>query len=120
MPWTRECQVQHLVGLPWTVVLDRDAAGDFIAAVQELPFLVATGSTEKAAARDLFEALWTTVDAMLEHGDAVPLPPGESLPWDRGEEPPMVPQERLCEMIVGGDAWNPTASSISQSLALQG
>jgi predicted RNase H-like HicB family nuclease len=118
MAWTRESQIQHLVRLPWTVVLDRDADGDFVATVAELPFLVASGPTEKAASRDLFEALWTAMDAMLEHCDAVPLPHDELLPWERGVEPPVPMEQHLANMVVGGDAWSPTASSISQSLAL--
>lgn len=120
MPWTRESQVRYLVGLPWTINLERDADGDLVATVQELPFLVASGLSEKAASRDLFEALWTSMDAMIEHGDTVPIPSGETLPWESGEEPPAAFEEQFGEVIVGGDAWSPTASSISQSLVLQG
>lgn len=81
MSWTREGQLKYLVGLPWTVTLVRESETEFVATIQELPFLVATGDSEKAASRDLFDALWTAADAMIEHGDAIPVPRGAELPW---------------------------------------
>ncbi len=118
MPWTQQQRISYLVSLPWTVALHRDSDDDIVARVAELPFLTATGSTEKAAARDLFDGLWCAMDAMLTHGDVVPLPEGAELPWERGEEPATVPPRRYSAVSLQGGAWNPTASVVSQTLAL--
>lgn len=118
MAWSHTLKVQYLVRLPWTVQVGNAADGDVTVRLVELPFLLATGKDLKGAGRDLFEALWTAMDAMLEHSDKIPLPRGAYLPWDRGEEPSATPRELVLEIAVGGEAWSPTASAISQSLEL--
>ena len=118
MPWTKAQRISYLVSLPWTVAVHRDSDGDVVARVAELPFLIATGSTEKQAARDLFDGLWSTMDAMLTEGDVIPLPEGAHLPWERGEEPAAVRSPQHYDVALDGDAWDPTASVVAQSLAL--
>ena len=118
MPWTQEDRVRYLVSLPWTVTLTNDTDCDLAARVSELPFLIATGRTEKETARDLFEGLWSALDAMMTHGDPVPLPRGTYLPWERGEEPMSIHRFKHRSVAIRGDAWGPTASAVAQSLAL--
>lgn len=118
MPWTTEARIKYLVSLPWTVSVSVDDDGDVNAAVKELPFLLATGRTEKEASRDLYDGLWSALEALMEHGDRIPLPSGTYFPWERGEEPAVVPQLQLSTGRLGGDAWSPTASAVAQSLAL--
>lgn len=118
MSWTQQQRISYLVSLPWTVALHRDSDDDIVARAAELPFLTATGSTEKAAARDLFDGLWSAMDAMLTHGDVIPLPEGAALPWERGEEPAAVPARRCSAVPLQGGAWDPTASVVAQTLAL--
>jgi hypothetical protein len=117
MTWSREEQVQYLVSLPWTVVVSQNE-GDVTAEVSELPFLVATGRDMREASRHLYEGLWSAITAHLEHMDPVPLPPGASLPWEHGVAPPS--RETASPLVgrLGGDAWTPSLSAVSQSLAL--
>lgn len=119
MSWTKEDQATYLVSLPWTVELVVESPTEYVATIAELPFLVATGDSVKAASKDLFDALSTAIEGMLEHGDEIPVPKGIVLPWERGIEPPKKPDQQYCDIILGGEAWSPTASTISQSLTLE-
>ena len=118
MSWTRELRVRYLVQLPWTVSVTRDSDGAFLAEVRELPFLLASGDTEKDAARDLYSGLWSVFDAMLEHGDAIPLPHDCHLPWERGHAPVLPPKVEFVAGTLAGDAWKPTSSSVTQAMAV--
>ena len=118
MQWTRELQVRYLVQLPWTLSVTRDAEGGYLAEVSELPFLLASGIDEKDAARDLYAGLWSVLEAMLEHGDAIPIPPNSYCPWERGEAPVLPPTLRLVDGTLAGDAWTPTSSSVTHSMAV--
>lgn len=118
MTWTRNLKVQYLVRLPWTVIVTRDAEGGYLAEVAELPFLLASGHREKDAARHLYEGLWTTLEAILEHDDALPLPAGSTLPWEHGEEPVSPARDHLVDGMLAGEAWTPTASAVTHPMTL--
>jgi len=120
MAWTREDQLTFLLRLPWSVTVRTESDGDWTAQVSELPFLVATGADEKQLGKDLFDALWSALDAMLEHGDPLTLPKGVKLPWESGAEPPAKRRWVFASGQLRGGAWEHvlTASSVSESLAL--
>ena len=118
MTWTRDLKVQYLVRLPWTVEVSRDTEGGYLAEVAELPFLLASGRREKDAARHLYEGLWTALDAILEHEDALPLPAGATLPWEHGVEPVTPERHYLVDGVLAGEAWTPTASAVTRSVTL--
>ena len=119
MPWTHNLKVRYLIQLPWTIAVTRDSAGGYLAEVAELPFLLASGNCEKDAAQHLFDGLWTALDAMLEYGDAPPVPAGTTLPWEEGKEPATAPKLRVVDGELAGEAWTLTASAVTQSLQLR-
>lgn len=116
MPWTPQQKMEALMRLPWTVRTDHDAEDGYVAKVDELPSVVATGDSEKELASDLWEALEAALYALLAHSDPIPLPPDCTLPWERGQEPVVVTPE--VPVYLGGEAWEsrPTASGSSQLL----
>ena len=120
MPWTREDQLAFLLRLPWTVSLSRDADGDQIAQVSEIPFLLATGTTEKELGKDLYDGLSTALNEMLEHGDPLTLPGGAKPPWELGEQPRAKWPKVVARAELRGEAWShvPSASAVAESIDL--
>lgn len=112
MDWTREQKLKFLVERPWTVSIDRDG-DDHVAHVSELPFLTAVGGSEREVSIDLYEGLSAALDALLAHDDAIPLPAGESLPWEHGIAPgnPTVAQSIHAELR--GSAWVPSVFTVA-------
>lgn len=78
--WTIPEKLQALMALPWNVRV-RHEDGEFVAEVEELPAVLATGATEAALGTDLYQAIEAVLEAMLVHGDAITLPAGSSAPW---------------------------------------
>jgi len=73
--------LQKYLDLPYTIVLRRDAEGDFVARVEELPGCSAHGKTREDALANLDEAKSLWISDCLESGDPVPVPEvDESLP----------------------------------------
>lgn len=108
---TTESKVQSLLLLPWTIDVQRDDDGSFIAKVAELPSVVATGATEKDLERDLWASLRATIECYLHFGDPIPLPRGMTqLPWEsrRGE-----PRLMLLVKSERGDVWEQTPEATS-------
>lgn len=80
--WTPQQKLMALMRLPWSLRIERDELdGSLIAEVAEIPDAIATGSTVKELAKDLWESLAASLQIRLEHGDMIPLPPGSVLPW---------------------------------------
>lgn len=67
-------------GLPYTIMIKKDQAGDFIARILELPGCLAHGSTEAAAVKELKSMFVLWVEDALDSGDRIPEPEMESLP----------------------------------------
>ena len=120
MPWTREQQLSYLLRLPWTVAVERHEDGYWTAQVAEVPFVAATGVDERALGKDFFEALWSALDAMMEHGEILTLPQGVALPWEAGVEPQTRRPVIEANFLAVGSAWDRalTTSSLLESLAL--
>ena len=103
MTWTREQQLRALVRLPWTVRSERNATeGYLVARVVELPSVIATGANETDLEKDFWDALEATLETFLEHGDPIPLPRGQKLPWE--QDRPKLPEVRRLASTMG-DAW---------------
>lgn len=100
--WTFEQKLQALMALPWSLAVteDQDNSG-LVVRVTEVPDAIATGKNEKELARDLWESLYASIACRLEHGDAIPLPPGHQLPWLAKRPVPRIPIERD-EVELGG------------------
>lgn len=96
--WTTDAQVMALMRLPWTVRVERDECdGSLIARVDEVPDAIGTGDTEKGLAKDLWDALWASLEVRVVHGDVIPLPRGARLPWlDSG---PPTKSQRSVQLI---------------------
>lgn len=67
-------ELKEYLALRYTVVLRRDAEGDFVAKVEELPGCSAHGKTRDEALENLDEAKALWIQDCLENGDPVPLP----------------------------------------------
>lgn len=70
-------ELNEYLALRYTIVLRRDAEGDFVAKVQELPGCSAHGKTGEEALENLDEAKKLWIQDCLENGDPVPLPEEE-------------------------------------------
>lgn len=81
MQWSRDAKLQYLRTLPWTVTIDREVDGTMIARVEELPSVLATGEDRTLLDHDLRDAMVTLFEAMLHHGDPIPVPSGVIVPW---------------------------------------
>ncbi len=66
--------LQEFVGLPYTILLRRDADGDFVARIEELPGCSSHGQTREEALERLDEAKTLWIEDCLENGDTVPVP----------------------------------------------
>lgn len=74
-------ELEKHLAMPYTTVLRRDAEGDFVARIEELPGCSAHGKTEEEALQNLAEAKRLWIEDSLENGDPVPTPAmDESLP----------------------------------------
>jgi predicted RNase H-like HicB family nuclease len=80
--WTIREQVEALMRLPWTLHVERDEDGSFVARVAEIPDAIGSASGTKKLAVDLWESLAASLEIRLEHGDPIPLPKGSILPWE--------------------------------------
>jgi predicted RNase H-like HicB family nuclease len=85
--WTKEQKLKVLLTLPWTVVAEPgDEANERVLRVQELPDVIATGTTEDELAADF----WESIETYLEEGVRPPLPrelQGLKLPWETSPVP---------------------------------
>jgi antitoxin HicB len=66
--------LDHYMGLPYTVVLRRDEEGDVVAKVQELTGCVAHGRDEREALDSLREIQRAWLEDCIESGQGVPEP----------------------------------------------
>ena len=66
--------IDHYMGLPYTVSLRRDEDGDVVAKVQELPGCVAHGRDEREALDSLKEIQRAWLEDCIESGQGVPAP----------------------------------------------
>jgi hypothetical protein len=109
MTWTRTQQLRALMRVPWTVLPERnDEDGYLVARVTEVPDAIATGADAPALGRDLWAALWSSLAAPLEYGDAIPLPPGvRALPWEDNSDAP----RKVVEPVGLGPAWDSSGGS---------
>ena len=88
MEWTSTQKLRYMVGLNWTVTVERDPdEGYVILRVKELPSVIATGATNDALENDFWESLEATLQAALEFGDPVQLPVGQKAPWEQLSRP---------------------------------
>jgi len=88
MQWTAESKLKYLLGLAWTVVAERDAdEGYTILRVAEIPSVIATGNDDSTLENDFWEALQASLEAALEFGDPINLPPGTKAPWEATPTP---------------------------------
>jgi antitoxin HicB len=74
-------QLEDYLKLPYTITLQRDDEGDWIARINELKGCTAHGATQAEALADVEEAEREWIQAALEDGISVPTPePEERLP----------------------------------------
>src|SRR5688572_9708810 len=84
MEWTPQQKLAFLMGLSWTVVVERDPdEGYRILRVKELASVIATGETDAALENDFWESLEASLQCALEFGDPINLPNGIKAPWDQ-------------------------------------
>jgi antitoxin HicB len=67
-------ELKEYLALRYTIILRRDAEGDFVAKVEELPGCSAHGKTSDEALENLDEAKALWIQDCLENADPVPLP----------------------------------------------
>lgn len=117
--WSRDQKLAALMALPWTVSVEHDSDGSLIARVAEMPDSIATGETEKALARDLWESIEASLSVRLDNDDPFVVPPGITLPWELGKAPPAPPADVIvCELK--GPAWerrNPATTDAETLIA---
>ena len=101
--WTPEQKLRELIRLPWTVRIGQGEANYLVARVEELPEVLATGADETELMRDLWDSIEASILSRQEFGESFPLPRGTQLPWERGEQPPVL-QRRLA-VTQRGEAW---------------
>lgn len=87
MTWTKEQKLRALLGLRWTIDVQKEDDGSIVARAQEIPSAIAVASSD-----EIDEEFWASLSASLEvyldQGDAIPLPPGTKLPWEVPVAPP--------------------------------
>ena len=88
--WTVERKVRELLRLPWTISTATDPDDEcLVARVAEIPGVVGIGTDPESVDSDFWAAFRATLEALLESGDRVPLPPSvDCYPWDRASNRP--------------------------------
>jgi len=86
--WTDSQKLRVLMRLPWTIRVENDTDGTFVARVAEMPDAIATGNSERELSKELWEALRASLACRLEFHDDIPAPPNARLPWELGVSPP--------------------------------
>lgn len=81
MPWTIEQKLDHLLALPWTMVVEVTPEGDRILKVAEVPSASGSGETDAERETDLWDSLRESLRAYVHFGDTPPLPAGSLPPW---------------------------------------
>lgn len=81
MAWSQEQQIEHLLRLPWTIVVATTPEGDPLLRIAEIPSAVGTGSTAEEMEADLWDALREALSAYLHFGDPIPSPAGRRPGW---------------------------------------
>ncbi|MGB7761784.1 MAG: type II toxin-antitoxin system HicB family antitoxin [Bryobacteraceae bacterium] len=76
---TEKHNLAHYMALPYTRLLRRDADGDIVARIAELPGCSAHGENEGEALKNLQEAQRLWLEDCIEAGDSVPEPEKEEL-----------------------------------------
>lgn len=107
--WTHSEKIKALLGLTWTVQVERsDDDAYYVARVLELPDVIATGTSDRELAGDLFDSLEASIEARIDIEGALPLPPGGMAPWLAGK-PARGAGVRNVPAKLGGDAWKGAA-----------
>lgn len=74
MPRSIEQQLDYLMCLPWTLVIETTPEGDRLLRVREIPSAVGCGTTDAELESDFWESLREALRAYLHFGDEVPQP----------------------------------------------
>jgi predicted RNase H-like HicB family nuclease len=72
--------LKHYLSLPYTVTIQKDEDGDFVARVAELPGCAAHGATRAEASNNIEDAIELWISHALENSEFIPEPTSETLP----------------------------------------
>jgi antitoxin HicB len=115
-------ELDNYLNLPYTITIKRDADGDFVATVSELPGCVAHGSSPVEAAEYVREIQRAWIEEALAAGVPVPIPEQETLPSGRWvQRVPRTMHQRLVKVAKDeGTSLNQlTTALLAEGLALR-